>query len=269
MVTTHEYSVEERVGAEGERRFVPLCACGWQGVPSTGVNAEVLAWGCGDLHVEGESTSPPVDASATRPLELWLGIVQLEAREGSELFDSAYGAVVNVVSLAAGAADYARRVSAFFDARGVNVVEFSDVEALPEQHEADEGSDAILTLAASAKVSGDVECGPYHLFNANWESEGQITVSDEAGIEEVLARLTEYARDWLVSGLDRYANGFEIGTLGIVFDVRSADGERLGAGYICSDGRPSVHEALFREAALHAEELQDEANDATDEDRSA
>jgi hypothetical protein len=48
-------------------------------------------------------------------LEVWLGLVELEARQECDLFDTGSGAMANAVSLAESASDHARRVSAFFE----------------------------------------------------------------------------------------------------------------------------------------------------------
>jgi hypothetical protein len=75
---------------------------------------------------------------------------------------------------------------------------------------------------------------------------------DEARQDEVIAELTELARNYLRGAKDAYPEGYDIGDMGVAFDIHMPDGTS-GVGYACSDGRDWVHAGLFRRAMLEAE----------------
>jgi hypothetical protein len=92
---------------------------------------------------------------------------------------------------------------------------------------------------------------------------------DEERRDELLAEIARWVRGWLDGAGDRYPEGFDVGTVGIAFDMHLADGTSH-VSYACSDGRPWVHSGLFR-AAMHAADANDAVADEEElqEDESA
>jgi hypothetical protein len=75
---------------------------------------------------------------------------------------------------------------------------------------------------------------------------------DDARRDEVLAEISQAADEWLRGAQRAYPEGFDIGTIGIAFDLHMPDETAL-VGYYCSDGREWVHAGLFRAAMLEAD----------------
>ncbi len=89
---------------------------------------------------------------------------------------------------------------------------------------------------------------------------------DEARRDEVLKEIERWARGWLDGAREHYPDGFDIGVIGVAFDMHFPD-RTSGVGYTCSDGREWVHAGLFRAAMIEAEagggepDSDDEADD--------
>jgi hypothetical protein len=75
---------------------------------------------------------------------------------------------------------------------------------------------------------------------------------DDARRTQIEAEILDHAREWLSGAQVNYPEGFDIGTIGLAFDLHFPDGTS-GVGYACSDGREWVHAGLFR-AAMHEAE---------------
>jgi hypothetical protein len=83
---------------------------------------------------------------------------------------------------------------------------------------------------------------------------------EDARREEIIGEVAKYARGWLEGASQHYPEGFDVGVVGIAFDLHMPDGT-AAVGYCCSDGREWVHSGLFRSAMLEADARAGEPGD--------
>ena len=75
---------------------------------------------------------------------------------------------------------------------------------------------------------------------------------DEAQREEVVAKVEELVREWLTAAESWWPEGFQVGEIGIAYDVQLPDDAEI-VSLSCSDDRAWAKAGLFRAAMRVAE----------------
>ena len=83
-------------------------------------------------------------------------------------------------------------------------------------------------------------------------------------VDATVGRIAELARGYLEGVVDRYPGETEMGTFGIVYELRYPEGG-ADIGYFCSDGRDWVQAGLFRRALIIAEQVEEAEGVSADE----
>jgi hypothetical protein len=102
--------------------------------------------------------------------ELWIGLVEVTADEGNDIFDGAPGAYTNVLALASSVEDYMAVTAPALLRAGVVAVGVDDPEALRVRQSRAELSDDILALSERA-AQGEVVWTTFHVFLSEEEKE--------------------------------------------------------------------------------------------------
>jgi hypothetical protein len=76
-------------------------------------------------------------------------------------------------------------------------------------------------------------------------------MADEQQVEEVVERVAALTRAYLKDAQGAWPEGFEVKTLGVVFELDFQDG--IVVGYHCSDPRPWAQAGFFRRAMRGAD----------------
>jgi hypothetical protein len=74
---------------------------------------------------------------------------------------------------------------------------------------------------------------------------------DDPQVDEAVARVSDMTRRYLEMARIEWPEGFEVKTLGVVFELDFEDG--IVVGYSCSDPRPWAQAGLFRSAMRGAD----------------
>ena len=250
----HSISIVQGRSEDGEARFRPRCSCGWSAPRSAGVHASELADELAAAHLQ---LGAVVGAHVTGVDEVWIGLVELAARPASELFGEDGGAMTTVLASASRLLDFANTIEAFYDAQGVDVVEFADIERVHEREARVGLSDETRVLADVAGASRAVQTDAYYVFPRDDDPGASIRVGNQAGVDEVVEKVERFMRGWLAGALEQYPAGLEIRDIGIAIENREPGDTPFAVGYAASASELSEQADLFRAAVRLAEE-QDE-----------
>jgi hypothetical protein len=102
-----------------------------------------------------------MDSGAAR--EVWIGLVEVAADDGNEIFEGAPGAYTNVLALANSLDDYMALTAAALKRDRLVAIGVDDPEPLRERQSRIHVSDEMLQLGEQAS-RGEVMWGTFHVF---------------------------------------------------------------------------------------------------------
>jgi hypothetical protein len=101
------------------------------------------------------------DGDADR--EVWIGLVEVVANDGNDIFGGAAGAYANVLCLASSVDDYMAVTAPVLLREGVVAVGVDEPEPLRERRSREQLSDEILALSERA-ASGEIVWDTFYVF---------------------------------------------------------------------------------------------------------
>ena len=104
--------------------------------------------------------------------EVWIGLVEVTADEGNDVFDGAPGAYTNVLALASSVEDYMAVTAPALLRAGVVAVGVDDPEPLRVRQLRVELNDEFLALGEQA-ARGEVVWSTFHVFESDEDDDGE------------------------------------------------------------------------------------------------
>jgi hypothetical protein len=108
---------------------------------------------------------------AEREREVWTGLVEVAADDGSDIFGGAPGAFANVFALASSVEDYMAVTAPALLREGVVAVDVDDPEPVRERKAREMLSEDFLALAERAG-EGEVVWDTFYVFEKDEDAEG-------------------------------------------------------------------------------------------------
>jgi hypothetical protein len=96
--------------------------------------------------------------------EVWIGLVEVVPRPGTDLLGSVSGAFVNFLVLATNESEYRDRVQTATSECGLKTVKIEDIEPLRMRLSRTSIDDELMSLAEEIEKRGGFKFGTFHTF---------------------------------------------------------------------------------------------------------